>query len=270
MEELYLAIGEEPLGPLSADEVRARLADGSVSDDTLAWHAALTHWLPLREIPGFETALAARPEPPAASTSAASTSAASTSAPVVRTDDALDQRFGELIRKSWRHYDAQLFATRVDEVLLGALITVALDEGHVLIDLNSDGNAHFARFERISDQSRMFFRLHHLARDLGTARVVGHLVSVIVGYGERVASFQKVWQAIQAEYKSGLIQSAEPGTITVDGDMHSSYVYVQVDLYWDAGDYVAETYVVNEARLRDDVTATVHALQKYLKGRFGA
>jgi hypothetical protein len=51
--------------------------------------------------------------------------------------------------------------------------------------------------------------------------------------------------------------------------MNSGYVYVQVDLYLDVKNYVGDAYAINAPRLNRDVGATINALRKYLKGRFG-
>ncbi|MCU0657800.1 MAG: hypothetical protein MUF64_21825, partial [Polyangiaceae bacterium] len=81
--------------------------------------------------------------------------------------------------------------------------------------------------------------------------------------------FGRVWQAIKAEFKSGYVNNPEPGTITVDGDMESGYIYVQVDLYLQIDHYIAADYSINFPRLNRDIGATLNALRKYLKGRFG-
>jgi hypothetical protein len=73
---------------------------------------------------------------------------------------------------------------------------------------------------------------------------------------------------VKAEFRSGLLQSAEPGTITVDGDMDTRYVYVQVDLYWDAGDVVSEDWRIDYEKLGSSMDAAIHFLRKYLRGRF--
>lgn len=183
-------------------------------------------------------------------------------------DDRLDAIFGDLIEQSWMFHHQHDFAGHIDEVMVGAVITSCLEGGQSLIDLNSDGTHHYMRFEDMEDHSRMIVRLTHLTGDLTTATVQGHRASVVIGYGERVRNFGKIWQAVKAEYKSGLISRDSPGSISVDGDMTSQYVYVQVRLYLKIDDYVDHEYDINYARLGEHLGATVHALRKYLRGRF--
>jgi hypothetical protein len=183
-------------------------------------------------------------------------------------DDALDRVFGDLVKESWRYLGEHRFASHIDEVFLGAIITSTLDTGYSLIDLSSDGTHHYLRFENLSDKSRVIVRLTHLTASLALAKVLGQRASAIIGYGEKIGSITKIWGAIQAEMKSSYIQDAEPGTITVDGDVNSGYVYCQVDLYFDIDQYVSREYEIDYRKLSSHIGATTHALRKYLRGRF--
>lgn len=267
---IWLVIEGQPQGPHAEAEVTTRFWAGELGGDVAAWHEGLDAWSTLGELgltppPPAETAQLPAPVGAAAGT-------LEDSAPVIGSSlgdgEALERAFAGLVKKSWAHYNHATFASTVDEVLIGALITVMVERGSALIDLHSDGTHHFTRFERLEDKSRTFFRLHHLTPDPVAARVQGHLISIIVGYGEFIDSFASIWGAVKAEFRSGLIQTPEPGTITVDGDMDTRYVYVQVDLYWDAGDYVGEDWRVDYARLGADMDAALHVLKKYLRGRF--
>ena len=60
-----------------------------------------------------------------------------------------------------------------------------------------------------------------------------------------------------------------PGTITVDGDVSSGYVYCQVDLYLELERYIRGDYAIDYTLLASHIGATTHALRKYLRGRFG-
>ena len=182
-------------------------------------------------------------------------------------DDAKDRVFGELVKKSWAHFHENERAMFVDEVLVGAVITSTLDNGFSLIDLRSTGEAHHLRFEELQSRARIVFDLRHLTGGLLASKVLGHRASVVIGYGEPVADFGRVWQALKSEYKSGFIQNAEPGTITVDADVTGGYVYVQVDMFWNVDDYVKEDLSVDYPLLTNHVGSTVHALRKYLHGR---
>lgn len=262
-EVLHVHASGESVGPLSRAALKARVEAGEIAATDHVWYPELGEWKPIEDVAGLLDVSA-----PAAAAPASSSAGAAHVRGTNMTDDQLDAVFGDLVNQSWEYYEAHAFATRIDEVFLGALITASLDNGWSLIDLNSDGTNHYCRFENLSDHSRLIFKLKHLTGSLTAAKVLGQRASVVVGYGEKVGNFQKVWSAIKAEYKSGYLSSPEPGTITVDGDVAAGYVYVQVDLYWKIDDYINEDYSVNYDVLDRDVDGCTHALRKYLRGRF--
>ncbi len=240
------------VGPLSRRAIAARLAAGELSSADNFWFDGMAGWVPLQEHPTLLEGLgAAIPAPPRATS-----------------DDAMDKVFGALVQESWKYYNAHAFASQVDEVFLGAVITSTLDTGYALIDLTSDGTHHYTRFQNLQDNSRIICRITHLTGDLVKSKVEGHRASVVIGYGERVSDFGKIWQALKAEMKSGFLQSAEPGTITVDGDVGAGYIYVQVDLYLCIDDYVKSDWTIRYDVLQEHLAATNNALRKYLRGRF--
>ena len=264
---IWIVVDGQPHGPHEEAAVARRLAAGDLSGDVGAWHEGLETWTTLAALAPRDAASAAPAAPAGAADGAIDDSVAVIGAS--STDgEAHEAAFAGLVKKSWKHFDQSIFASRVDEVLLGALITIMVERGSALIDITSDGTNHYVRFERLADKSRVYFKVNHLTPSAVAAKVQGHLVSVVVGYGEFIDNFSVIWNAIKAEYRSGLLQTAEPGTITVDGDMETRYAYVQVDLYWNAGDYVSDAWRVDYARLGTDMDAVVHVLRKYLRGRF--
>ncbi len=182
-------------------------------------------------------------------------------------DEELDAVFAGLVKESWHYHNLVENTGRMDEVLLGALITATLDRGHVLIDLTSDGTNHFLRFEDPDNRARVTMAMTHLTRDVTTAKAVGQRASLVVGYGEPIKSFGRVLNAIHQETKSGYLGRAEPGIVTFDADSESQYLYAQVDLYLAIDEYVDELFVIDYAKLGAHVGATVHALRKFLRGR---
>ena len=85
--ELHLHIGEENVGPLSADEVKAKYASGEVGPDTLAWMDGMDTWYPLSHdnfaTLGLTAALTGlAPEAESAQEATAQSDAAGTDAPV--------------------------------------------------------------------------------------------------------------------------------------------------------------------------------------------
>jgi hypothetical protein len=267
------------LEPISRRDLARQLDEGQITDKDLVWFTGLDGWKALSDVPGITTLPATAPPADEVRTlvagidndidaTAAQEGALAEAEVGSEGDDELDAIFGKLVEQSWDFHHQHDFAGHIDEVLIGAVITSCLEGGRSLIDLTSDGTHHYLRFEDMEDHSRMIVRLTHLTGDLTTATVQGHRASVIIGYGERIRNFSKIWQAVKAEYKSGLISRDSPGSISVDGDMASQYVYVQVRLYLKIDNYIDHEYDIDYARLGEHLGATVHALRKYLRGRF--
>lgn len=261
------------IGPISRTTLARTLAEGGIPASANLWMDGMGGWEPLdTHRATLLDGIGAQPvvEPVVAERIVAEPIVAAESVTVAgeTADDALDRVFGDLVKNSWSYLEEHRFAAHIDEVFVGAVITSTLDTGYSLIDLSSDGTHHFLRFENLSDRTRIVVRLTHLTGSLAIAKVLGQRMSAIIGYGEKVGNMGKIWSAIQAEMKSAYIQDAEPGTITVDGDMNSGYVYCQVDLTLDIERYVSKTYAVDYPQLSSHIGATTHALRKYLRGRF--
>lgn len=243
------------IGPFSRRVLAAKIANSEVSTDAHFWYEGWTGWTKLADHRDLYEGLPSADGAPAR-------------APGEADDDYYDRIFGQLVKASWDWYDDHAFASHVDEVFLGAVITSTLDTGYSLIDLTSDGTRHYLRFENLDDKSRVIFQLTHLTGSQTLAKILGHKASVVIGYGERLGNISKVMSAVKAEYKSGFMSNAEPGTITVDGDLASGYVYVQIDLTWTIDDYIDRTYNTDTAKLAAHIHGCTHALRKYLRGRF--
>lgn len=241
------------LGPLPLLTALEYVANGQLPLDCRVSFQGASGWWKLDQVRGVPEALQTLRE--------------RQNAAARQADEDHDRVFGKLIKQSWAYYQEQERATVVDEVLIGAVITGTLDNGYSLIDITSSGNNHYLRFEQLQSRARILFQLQHLTPGLLSSKVLGHNASVVIGYGEPVAEFGRVWQALKAEMKSGYIQSAEPGTITVDADVAAGYVYVQVDMFWKVDDYVNPELRVDYALLTQHIAATVNALRKYLRGR---
>ncbi|XVQ11015.1 hypothetical protein ACQP1W_00070 [Spirillospora sp. CA-255316] len=182
----------------------------------------------------------------------------------------LDQVFGQLVKRSWQRFDEQRRAREIDDLLVGAVVVAMVAEGNALIDLNSDGNHHHLRFEHPQGKQRVMFRLTHATGGLTAAKTLGHYASVHMGYGERVEDTRTVWQALKSEIKSSFLDVGEPGVMTVDADLTTGYVYVQVELLLDLEPYFADDYTVRYPLLQQHLSAVRQALAKYLRGRLAA
>jgi hypothetical protein len=182
----------------------------------------------------------------------------------------LEKVFVSLVDFSWKKYNETIHNTHMDELLVGAVIASTVEQGYSLIDLSSDGVNHYLRFEHLPSKQRLIFQLTNLSEDLVSAKVLGRLARAVIGYGMMVQNAGAIWQALKSEIKSGFIDTAEPGVITVDADMASGYIYVQVPLILDLDQYFSAGYEVNNQLLQQHIGATVHSLAKYLRGRLGA
>lgn len=179
----------------------------------------------------------------------------------------LDKIFVGLVKESWNYYNETLQNTKMDDLLVGAVIASMVEQGYSLIDLNSDGVSHYLRFEILQTKQRLIFQLQNLAEDLVAAKVLGRKARIVIGYGEKVNNLSSIWSAFKAEMKSGFLDQQEPGVITCDADMTSGYIYVQVPLILGLDQYFGQNYQVNYTLLQSHIGATVSSLAKYLRGR---
>lgn len=191
-------------------------------------------------------------------------------APASIDDEDLEAHFADMVRASWAHWKRVDWANRLDDVLVGAVITSALENGNALIDIDSDGRNHFVRFENTTDGSRTTMALNHLTPSPTEGEVLGHHARVVIGWGQRVVDASAAVSAVKDEMKSAMVQSAEPGTVTVEADVASGYAYTQVDLIWAIEDYVNRDWTVDHVALGRSMAAATHSLRKYWLGRFQA
>jgi len=183
--------------------------------------------------------------------------------------EALEQVFVSLVDASWQRYEEVRRNGRLDDLLVGAVIAANVEAGYSLIDLESDGEHHYLRFEELPTKKRLIFELTNLTENLVDAKVLGRHARVVIGYGQMVDNVSKVWQILKDEMKSSLIEAREPGIITFDADLTAGYVYAQVSLIFELDQYLGEAYKVNYTLLQEHIDATVHSLAKYLNGRLG-
>lgn len=181
-----------------------------------------------------------------------------------------DQIFVQLVGQSWKIHDEHRHNRYMDDMLVGAVIAATVEDGYSLIDLTSDGTSHYLRFEHIPSKIRIIFRLTNLAENLITAKVLGRHANVVIGYGERVRDASALYQSLKQEMKSTLLETGEPGVITADADISSGYLYVQVPLIFDLNHYFKGGFEIDYTLLRTHIAATVHSLQKYLRGRIAS
>lgn len=181
----------------------------------------------------------------------------------------LDQVSGLLVHRGRRRFSEELHTREIDDLLVGAVITAAVAHGNALIDLNSDGNHHYLRFQHRERGHRLMFQLtpgrHGDGRD--DARPARGLT---IAHGEHVRDARTVWQALKTEVRSGFLDVGEPGVFTVDADLATGYVYVQVPLLLDLDQYFADDCTVKYPVLQEHIAAVTQACPKYVHGRVAA
>lgn len=260
----YISTPQGNKGPFDDAQVQSLIHQGHITAESWVWKQGFDNWVQLSTTNAFHFSTSPTPTAAPARTNAGGSSL------ITGTDDEMDAIFVEQVKRSWKRHRAKERATEVDEVLVGGVITGVLDNGFSLIDLASDGANHYLRFEDTDTGHRVVFQLKHLAESLITAEVIGHEAMVTIGYGERVRDLSKIWAGMKQEFKGGYITKADPGIITVDADRPSQYIYCSVGLIWDISDYLDpdDPYKVIYPKLARDLGASIHALRKYMRGRF--
>lgn len=181
-----------------------------------------------------------------------------------------DDIFGQLLKTSWSRYEEQARNREMDDVFVGAVITTEIAAGSLLLDLQSDGDNHYLRFERHETGERTYFQLGHATRDLMHARVLGHYARVVAGYGERVRNAAAYISGFKRELGSDFIDQNEPGIVMFDAEVDEGYIYAEVLLFLDLEPYLAGGHHVDYPALQRDLGALRRSLSKMLHGRTGA
>lgn len=60
---IYVAIGNNPVGPLTEKEFAALVAEQKVTKETLVWSPGMLGWKPLQEVPSILKIIAMAPPP---------------------------------------------------------------------------------------------------------------------------------------------------------------------------------------------------------------
>lgn len=289
-------VGPEPLQTV-VDRVRA----GQVGPDVNVWWPEASGWMPLNTIPeamAMLTGVASGPvdsgAAPAASAMPAAPAGAADALMSGLSDQELDDEFMGLLKRSWELYKETELATSIDEAVLGGIVTALVDCGFVVIDIETAGAPivtgataaptasvdvataglpaprHQLRLEAPDTGARVTVALEHLTPDAGSAKLLGQLAAVVIGYGERVPNFSQVSQALRQEVASAFVASPEPGTVSWDADLGSSYVFAQIDLLLELEKYVSSDLAVDHELLRRHLAAVVNTLRTFVRSRFGS
>jgi hypothetical protein len=159
----------------------------------------------------------------------------------------------------------------LDDVFVGAVVTAHLDAGMFLLDVESDGEAHFLTFSD-QERNRHVIRVdHRRGEDYLYAKTVGHLASVTFGVGRSYPDLSKVLSAAKAEFKGEMAGEGrvagipDPGIMRVD--IQGTIAVCETSLLLDLSDYVnKDTLAVDTEKLWTHIVATYQSLEKYLAG----
>jgi len=186
-------------------------------------------------------------------------------------NQALEDRFVELVEESWRRYDDMERAGWLDDVFVGAVVTAHLDAGMFLLSADSDGAAHYLTFSD-QERNRHVVRVDHTrGEDYLFAKTVGHLCACMFGVGRSYPNLSKVMAAAKAEFKSDMAGEgrvagfSDPGVMKVD--IEGTIAVCQTTLLLNLEDYVNKhTLEVDTRKLWIHIQAAYQSLEKYLAG----
>jgi hypothetical protein len=186
-------------------------------------------------------------------------------------NQALEDRFVELVEDSWRRFDDMERAGWLDDVFVGAVITAHLEAGMFLLDAKSDGSAHFLNFSDQERNRRVVRVDHRRGEDYLYAKTVGHLSGCTFGVGRAYPNISKVMAAAKAEFKSDMAGEGrvagfnDPGVMKID--IEGTIAVCETTLLLNLEDYVdRQTLEVDTRKLWIHVQATYQSLEKYLTG----
>jgi hypothetical protein len=186
-------------------------------------------------------------------------------------EEAREQQFIHLVEESWGRFDEVERTGWVDDAFLGNIITAHLEHGRFLLDISSDGVAHYLLFSD-TNRARFIIRLDHSrAEDFAFARSVGHLTTVTLGYSNAYPDLGKIFQAMKSEFKSSLAGQGriagyeDPGVIKVNAE--GTFATAETSLLLELKEYVhPDTLDCDRNKLWEHLGAVYQSLQKYLDG----
>jgi len=295
----FIAPDGTQVGPESWGTVCQRIDGGQISPDSLVWWNGAPEWVPASSVRASTSMSSNASAAPSVVGTVAAGGSAGDSLISGFSDQELDDQFMALLKRSWEIFKESEHATAIDEAMLSGVITALLDCGYVLIDVATAGALPYAatagstttttasttpvvaadgvagmghelRFEEPGVAHRVTVTLDHLTKDPAAAKTLGHLASLVVGYGERVGNFSQVGQAVRQELAASFIASPEPGTVSWNADISSGYVYAEIDLILELSTYVDDKLAVDHALVRKHLAAVVNTLRTFVRARFGS
>jgi len=185
-------------------------------------------------------------------------------------DQALEDRFIQLVQSSWQTYSQFERAGWLDDAMMGGLITAHLQNGFAMLDCISDGTSHYARF--VNDKKdRVVVRLQSRSgEDIVFARTIGNIAGLQLSFQRSYPDVSKIIKAVKSEFKSDMAarQSHEfpdPGVFKIDAE--GTTASCETALLIEIKDYIdKDTLLPNTGLIWSHCSAVYQSLEKYLSG----
>ena len=179
----------------------------------------------------------------------------------------MNKRFYEIVKKGWELKDIEQKATYIDEVFVGAFVSVMVDNNYSMLDINSDGNVHYFMFENLDTKERIKLTVVTVPNTVPEIETIGGRAYIVVSYGKEVDRMFNVFKGLKYEIMSSKLSNI--GSITFDYDNY--FLYVNCPLYILIDDYVDfRTLKINFEKLSNDFNIIISSLGEYLKARMEA
>lgn len=185
-------------------------------------------------------------------------------------DQALEDRFIQLVQTSWDTYSQFEQASWIDDAMMGGVITAHLQNGYFMLDCISDGSSHYARFVN-EQRDRVVVRLMSRAgEDIVFARTIGNIAGLQLSFQRSYPDLSKVFKAVKSELKSNLANAKttdfpDPGVFKIDAE--GTTASCETSILVDIKDYVdAKTFLPDTQKIWSHCQAVYQSLEKYLAG----
>lgn len=177
------------------------------------------------------------------------------------TDAELDELFETMVADSRTRHQRLDWASKLDDVALGAVIASSLADGYALIDLHALAQSHQARFEHPDSHERLIIEIDSLGPASTGGELLGQHGYVTVGLGRKV----RIEDMVDDDPISD-----QPGVIAIECDAESGYAYSTVDLIWEFDELLDVDRTLDTDAVMRRVSAAEHALRKHWVDRFGS
>lgn len=175
-------------------------------------------------------------------------------------DPELDELFETMVADSRSRHQRLDWASKLDDVALGAVIASSLADGYALIDLHALAQSHQARFEHPKSHERLIIEIDSMGPASSGGELLGQHAYVTVGLGKPVPG---------DDMTDDDLVSDQPGVILVEIDAETGYAYSTVDLIWEFNELLDVDRSLDTEAVMRRITASVHALRKHWTDRFG-